>query len=60
MACVSSRKKAPTYCRTERGGGTNRLRCFTGENTGDLVKVKREMSGGNFIEFMRSRFLSKS
>lgn len=40
--------------------GTNRLRYFTGEDTGDLLKAKREMSDADFIEFMRQRFLSKS
>jgi len=37
-------------------GGTNRLRCFCGEDTGGLVKARREMSGEQFVEFMRSRF----
>lgn len=35
---------------------TNRLRYFCGEDTGDLVKAKREMSDEKFNEFMRSRF----
>jgi NAD(P)-dependent dehydrogenase (short-subunit alcohol dehydrogenase family) len=37
--------------------GTNRLRYFTGEDTGDFVKAKREMSDQGFIDFMRTRFL---
>jgi NAD(P)-dependent dehydrogenase (short-subunit alcohol dehydrogenase family) len=37
--------------------GTNRLRYFTGEDTGGFVKAKREMSEPDYINFMRSRFL---
>ena len=36
--------------------GTHRLRYFTGEDTGDFVRAKREMSGQEQIDFMRSRF----
>ncbi len=36
--------------------GTNRLRYFCGEDTGDLAKGRREMSDEAFVEFMRSRF----
>jgi short-subunit dehydrogenase len=36
--------------------GTNRLRYFTGEDTGGFVKAKREMSEPDLINFMRSRF----
>lgn len=36
--------------------GTNRLRYFCGEDTGGLVKAKREMSDEKFCEFMRSGF----
>jgi len=35
---------------------TNRLRYFCGEDTGGLVKARREMSDEKFNEFMRSRF----
>ena len=35
---------------------TNRLRYCCGEDTGDIVKARREMSEEKFIEFMRSRF----
>jgi hypothetical protein len=41
-------------------GGTNRLRYFTGEDTGDLVKARHELSDEKFIQFMRSRFLPES
>jgi len=37
--------------------GTNRLRYFCGEDTGDIVKARREMSEETFSEFMRSRFV---
>lgn len=37
--------------------GTNRLRYFIGEDTGDFVKAKREMSDPDYVNFMRSRFL---
>jgi hypothetical protein len=40
--------------------GTNRLRYFCGEDTGGLIKAKREMSDEKFIEFMRSRFQHQS
>jgi len=40
--------------------GTNRLRYFCGEDTGDFVKVKREMSDADFMEFMHSRFRPES
>jgi len=36
--------------------GTNRLRYFCGEDTGGLVRARREMSEEQFFEFMRSRF----
>jgi NAD(P)-dependent dehydrogenase (short-subunit alcohol dehydrogenase family) len=36
--------------------GTNRLRYFCGEDTGCLVKARREMPEEQFVEFMRSRF----
>ena len=36
--------------------GTNRLRYFCGEDTGGLVKARREMPEEQFVEFMRSRF----
>ena len=36
--------------------GTDRLRYFCGEDTGDLVKARQEMPEEKFIEFMRSRF----
>ncbi|HZI32674.1 MAG TPA: SDR family oxidoreductase [Candidatus Binatia bacterium] len=36
--------------------GTSRLRYFCGEDTGDIVKARREMSEEKFTEFMRSRF----
>jgi NAD(P)-dependent dehydrogenase (short-subunit alcohol dehydrogenase family) len=39
--------------------GTNRLRYFTGEDTGDFVKAKHEMSDSDYLEFIRSRFLPK-
>jgi NAD(P)-dependent dehydrogenase (short-subunit alcohol dehydrogenase family) len=39
--------------------GTRQLRYFTGEDVGDFVKAKREMSDQGYIEFMRSSFLSK-
>jgi NAD(P)-dependent dehydrogenase (short-subunit alcohol dehydrogenase family) len=35
---------------------TGRLRYFCGEDTGDLLKSKRDMPDEKFIEFMRSRF----
>jgi NAD(P)-dependent dehydrogenase (short-subunit alcohol dehydrogenase family) len=35
---------------------TDRLRYFTGADTGDFVKAKREMSDQDFVDFMRSRF----
>lgn len=38
--------------------GTNRLRYFCGEDTGDLTKAKREMPNEKFMDFMRSQFLS--
>jgi short-subunit dehydrogenase len=38
---------------------TRQLRYFTGEDVGDFVKAKREMSDQGYIEFMRSSFLSK-
>jgi hypothetical protein len=40
--------------------GTNRLRYFTGDETGDFVKAKHEMSDVDYLEFMRSCFLPKS
>ncbi len=36
--------------------GTSQLRYFTGEDSGDFVKARREMSGQAFIDFMRTRF----
>jgi NAD(P)-dependent dehydrogenase (short-subunit alcohol dehydrogenase family) len=39
--------------------GTNRLRYFTGEDVGNFVQAKREMSEQDYINFMRSRFLPK-
>src|SRR5580700_4622662 len=36
--------------------GTNRLRYFTGEDSGGFVKAKREMSEPDYLDFMRSRF----
>jgi NAD(P)-dependent dehydrogenase (short-subunit alcohol dehydrogenase family) len=36
--------------------GTDRLRYFCGEDTGDIVKARREMPEEKFIEFIRSRF----
>ena len=36
--------------------GTNRLRYFCGEDTGGLVKARREMDEEQFVEFMRLRF----
>lgn len=36
--------------------GTNRLRYFCGEDTGDLAKAKCEMPDEKFMAFMRSRF----
>lgn len=36
--------------------GTSQLRYFCGEDSGGLVKAKREMSDEKFNEFMRSRF----
>jgi hypothetical protein len=36
--------------------GTNRLRYFCGEDTGGLVRARREMVEEQFIEFMRVRF----
>jgi len=36
---------------------TNRLRYFTGEDTGNFIKAKREMSDPDYVDFMRSRFL---
>lgn len=36
--------------------GTNRLRYFCGEDTGGIVKARREMSEEKFIAFMHSRF----
>jgi NAD(P)-dependent dehydrogenase (short-subunit alcohol dehydrogenase family) len=38
--------------------GTDRLRYFTGEDTGGFVQARREMAEGDYIAFMRSRFLS--
>jgi NAD(P)-dependent dehydrogenase (short-subunit alcohol dehydrogenase family) len=40
--------------------GTARLRYFIGEDVGNFVKAKREMSDQDHVEFMRSRFLPKS
>lgn len=40
--------------------GTNRLRYFTGEDSGGFVKAKREMSEPDYINFMRSRFLPQT
>ncbi|HVU07172.1 MAG TPA: SDR family oxidoreductase [Verrucomicrobiae bacterium] len=37
--------------------GTNRLRYFCGEDTGDFVKTKRELSDEQFMEFMQRHFL---
>jgi NAD(P)-dependent dehydrogenase (short-subunit alcohol dehydrogenase family) len=39
--------------------GTNQLRYFTGEDVGGFVKAKCEMSGQDYINFMRSRFAMK-
>jgi hypothetical protein len=39
--------------------GTNRLRYFTGEDSGGFVKAKREMSEPDYINFMRSRFITE-
>lgn len=39
--------------------GTNRLRYFCGEDSGDLARSKREMPDERFLEFMRSRFSAK-
>jgi NAD(P)-dependent dehydrogenase (short-subunit alcohol dehydrogenase family) len=39
--------------------GTNQLRYFTGEDLGNFVQAKREMSEQDYINFMRSRFLPK-
>jgi NAD(P)-dependent dehydrogenase (short-subunit alcohol dehydrogenase family) len=36
--------------------GTNRRRYFCGEDTGGLVRARRELDDEAFIEFMRSRF----
>jgi len=36
--------------------GTNRLRYFYGEDTGGLVKARRDLSEEQFFEFMRLRF----
>lgn len=36
--------------------GTDRLRYFCGEDTGGLVRARREMPEEQFMEFMRSRF----
>ena len=36
--------------------GTNRLRYFCGEDTGDLVKARRELPEEKFLDLMRSRF----
>jgi NAD(P)-dependent dehydrogenase (short-subunit alcohol dehydrogenase family) len=35
---------------------TNRLRYFTGEDTGGLAQARRELSEADFREFMRARF----
>jgi NAD(P)-dependent dehydrogenase (short-subunit alcohol dehydrogenase family) len=40
--------------------GTGQLRYFVGEDVGNLVQAKREMSDQGYVEFTRSRFLSKS
>jgi len=40
--------------------GTNRLRYFTGEDVVDFVKAKWEMSGQDYVNFMRSRFSPRS
>jgi NAD(P)-dependent dehydrogenase (short-subunit alcohol dehydrogenase family) len=36
--------------------GSDRLRYFTGNDTGDFVKAKREMPDQAYVDFMRSRF----
>jgi NAD(P)-dependent dehydrogenase (short-subunit alcohol dehydrogenase family) len=40
--------------------GTNQLRYFTGEDTGNFVKARREMSEKDYLNFMQSRFLPQS
>jgi len=40
--------------------GTGQLRYFVGEDVGNLFQAKREMSDQGYVEFTRSRFLSKS
>jgi hypothetical protein len=36
--------------------GSDRLRYFTGDDTGDFVKAKRELPDQAYVDFMRSRF----
>ncbi len=38
--------------------GTKRLRYFTGEDVGGIVKAKREMPDEEYMELMRSRILT--
>jgi NAD(P)-dependent dehydrogenase (short-subunit alcohol dehydrogenase family) len=38
--------------------GTNRLRYFTGEDVGNFVQSKQEMSDQDYVNFMRARFLT--
>jgi len=40
--------------------GTSQLRYFVGEDVGSLVQAKREMPDQEYIDFTRSRFLSKT
>jgi NAD(P)-dependent dehydrogenase (short-subunit alcohol dehydrogenase family) len=40
--------------------GTEQFRYFVGEDTGDLVRAKREMKDQDFIDFMRARFQLKA
>ena len=37
--------------------GTQRLRYFTGEDSGDFIKAKREMPEKDHLNFMRAKFL---
>jgi NAD(P)-dependent dehydrogenase (short-subunit alcohol dehydrogenase family) len=37
--------------------GTRRLRYFTGEDSGDFAKAKREMPEPDYLDFMRAKFL---
>jgi len=38
--------------------GTNRLRYFCGEDTGDLVKIRRDLPEEKFLDLMPSRFFA--